>query len=425
MLRIDRKELQAPCQVIDLELSPVGQYKEEKVSVEGYRSLWCLSRVNGIPFGISLWDVGAESTVSRSELRDRLLDEAGADPILKGYSPAAPTADFEITVVICSRDHPEELRKTMRSLRSQTDSDFRVLVVGNAPTTPETAAVAAEFARPGWEYVVEPQPGLSRARNKGLQTVTTGLIAFIDDDEVADPDFIRRLKEGFAHESKPAAVCGMVVPAELEHESQIRFEQYGGFNKSRGLTPEVLLAGTPSITSPLYPLPSFGPGGNMAFQTDILREIGGFDPCLGAGTRTHGCEETQVLSLLLSGGHAILHWPAAIIWHTHRKNMDALRKQLYGYSAGLSAFYMSTIRSKPTAVFEILRLVPHALRDMRGGSENLRSGHLPDDFPVDLKKAARRGLLDGGPMYVYEAIKGGRQATLATRRKILSNVSRP
>jgi hypothetical protein len=86
---------------------------------------------------------------------------------------------------------------------------------------------------------------------------------------------------------------------------------------------------------------------------------------------------------------------------------------------------MSTIRSKPTAVFEILRLVPHALRDMRGGSENLRSGHLPDDFPVDLKKAARRGLLDGGPMYVYEAIKGGRQATLATRRKILSNVSRP
>ena len=146
--------------------------------------------------------------------------------------------------------------------------------------------------------------------------------------------------------------------------------------------PEVLRMGTSSVFSPLYPLPAFGPGGNMAFRTESLQAVGGFDPCLGAGTRTHGGEETRVLSLLLSSGQAVLHWPAAITWHTHRREMAALRKQFYGYSAGLSAFYASMIRSRPTAAFDILRLAPHALRDLKRGSDNLRSGQLPDDFPA-------------------------------------------
>jgi hypothetical protein len=152
-------------------------------------------------------------------------------------------------------------------------------------------------------------------------------------------------------------------------------------------------------------LPSFGSGGNMAFRTESLRSLGGFDPCLGLGTRTHGGGEIRVLSSLLSSGHTVLHWPAAITWHTHRREMAALQKQLYGYSAGLSAFYASTIRSRPMAAFEVLRLAPYMLRDLRRGSKNLRSGQLPDDFPAYLLKGNRRGLLEGGFMYAYETIR--------------------
>jgi hypothetical protein len=89
--------------------------------------------------------------------------------------------------------------------------------------------------------------------------------------------------------------------------------------------------------------------------------------------------------------------------------MPALKKQFYGYSAGLSAFYASMIRSKPTAALEILGLTPHVIRDLRHGSDNQRSGHLPDDFPPDLLKAARRGLIEGGFMYAYEALKDWRR----------------
>jgi hypothetical protein len=71
------------------------------------------------------------------------------------------------------------------------------------------------------------------------------------------------------------------------------------------------------------------------------------------------------------------------------------------------------IRSRPTAAFEVLRLTPHALRDLRHGSENLRSGHLPEDFPADLQKASRRGLLEGAFMYIYEVMKDRRQPASA------------
>jgi hypothetical protein len=240
----------------------------------------------------------------------------------------------------------------------------------------------------------------------------------MDDDEVADRQWIRRIKEGFGHPSRPVAVAGTIMPRELQHESQVRFEQYGGFNKGRGLQPEVLKAGTPSVISPLYPLPTFGPGGNMAFLTEELRAIGGFDPCLGAGTRTHGCEEIRVFSQLLADGKTVLHWPPAIIWHTHRGDMAALQKQFYGFSAGLSALYASTIRSRPSAVFEILRLVPYAWRDLRGSDRNVRSGHLPDDFPVELRKVWRRGLLAGAPMYVYEALRNGRRDPAPSSRRV-------
>jgi glycosyltransferase involved in cell wall biosynthesis len=401
--------------VFDLELAADDGGLDVAEDVGRYNSVWCLSRINGVPREISFWDVGGVDALSaqalRGELRDQLRAEIPPDTLAVQHVPSPKeTAEANLTVVICTRDRPEGLRATLASLRRQAGGGFSVVVVDNHPSTQESEKVVSDIGLPRCEYVVEPRPGLSRARNRGLRAVGTELVAWVDDDEIADPNWARAVREGFAHGSRPAAVCGVMLPAELEHEAQVRFEQYGGFNKGRGMAPEVLRAGTPSVTSPLYPLPAFGPGGNMAFRTESLLRMGGFDPYLGAGTRAHGCEETRALSQVLSAGDAILHWPAAIMWHTHRRDMAGLMKQFYGYSAGASAFYLSMIKSRPAVVFEIVRLFPHALRDFREGGGNQRSGHLPGDFPAELRRAARRGLRDGPFMYAYEVIKDWRHA---------------
>ena len=333
MRRIDRKGLRAPARVLDFELA-VDHVDEDSLAVEQYNTIWCLSRVGGVPLEISFWDVAEDLSVSIHSLRDQLRTGMTMDDRMSPESSSPATASLDATVVICTRDRPIGLRATLASLQRQTDSTFGVLVVDNGSSSPESAMVVEDLAIPRCEYLVEPRPGLCRARNRALGAVRTELVACIDDDEIADADWVRRLKEGFAHDARPAAVCGVMLPAELEFEAQVRFEQYGGFSKGRGMAPEVLRMGTSSVISPLYPLARVRSGGNMAFRTESLRSVGGFDPCLGAGTRTHGGEETRVLSLLLSSGDAVLHWPAAITWHTHRREMAALRKQLYGYSVG-------------------------------------------------------------------------------------------
>jgi hypothetical protein len=140
----------------------------------------------------------------------------------------------------------------------------------------------------------------------------------------------------------------------------------------------------------------------MAFRMEAIRGIGGFDQYLGAGTRTHGGEETRAFACLLRSGQTVLHWPEAITWHFHRRTMDELRGQLFGYSAGLSAFYASMIRSDPAVLMDMAKVIPLGVSDMLPKKGNQRSGHLPDDFPRDLLSAARKGFREGAFLYVQE-----------------------
>ena len=402
---IARGEMLAPARVIDVELvgaNPCGR----SVDVSDYNSLWCLYRMNGIPQTISIWDVQrvdvATVPVASQGLEQESVAPAGpVDPRIHSGG---------LTVVICTRDRPAPLKRTLESLRRQTDTDFDVLVVENAPSQASALDALRDSGLRRCRYALEPSRGLSRARNRGLSELETDYVAWLDDDETADAGWVHWLKQGFSHPSSPDAVCGLMLPAELETEAQVRFEQYGGFNKGRDLSSVVLAADSPTVRSPLYPLPGFGAGGNMAFRVEPLRSLGCFDIHLGAGTRTHGGEETQVLARLLLHGSTVLHWPPAVTWHTHRRTLAELEQQFYGYSAGLSAFYVSMLRAEPRTLFDIGKLVPQGLIDLTANRGSGRTRDLPDDFPPWLLSASRRGLLSGAPMYVIELVAARRRA---------------
>ena len=399
---IERGELRAPAWVVDIDVA--RGYGEEAVDVARFATAWCLVRRDGVPVATRFLDIDADSSIVLEDLRDRFA--ALSLPQLVDISDGL---DASLTVVICTRDRPESLALTLASLARQSDSGFEVVVVDNSR---DGTAAPALVGLQGLTVRCchEPVPGLSRARNRGLAEVRSELIAWIDDDEEADPDWIAWIKRGFASADRPDAVAGVMLPAELETDAQVNFERYGGFNKGRGIEPVALRAGTPSVFDPLYPLPIFGAGGNMAFRTERLRAIGGFDNRLGAGTLTLGGEDTRALSLLLEHGSMILHWPPAITWHYHRRTDEALEKQFYGNSAGLTAFYMSLILTSPKYVWRILRFVPRGVKRMlanRGsGQPDLPTGGVP----VNLLRAGRKGLLEGGWLYLREVRRQRRAA---------------
>lgn len=410
MHEIARGEVTAPAKVIDLDLD--AEYGAQIIDVTRFATAWCLLRRSGVPVETRFLDLENCSELALSELQG-LFTSASAGPLV---TTAEAEEVVALTIVICTRDRPAGLARVIESLSKQTDLEFEVLVVDNSATG-EIANASRPVPGLNVRYRHEPRAGLSRARNRGLAAVRTELHAWIDDDEVADPGWVAWIKRGFTAPCRPDAVTGVMLPAELETAAQVMFERYGGFNKGRGMCPQELRAGTPTVLDPIYPLPNFGAGGNMAFRTEKLRAIGGFDNRLGAGTLTHGGEETLALSLLLQAGSTVLYWPPAVTWHFHRVKDAELERQFFGYSAGLTAFYMSLICRSPAYLWKIALFVPRGIRQILA---NRQAGGLdgpPDGFPVNLIRAGRRGLYRGAGYYLREWV---RQRKICASRHPLS-----
>ena len=393
MRDIGRAELRPPAAVFDVDLSTT--YGVERMDVAHYQTAWCLLRQNSVGVAVRFLDIGDRSTVTLAELQDHFASRHLPEPVEE-----TKLADSTMTVVICTRDRPDGLHRTLTSLRKQADKSFDVVVIDNSPDR-DIADSLTDFPGLKIRCYHEPAPGLSRARNRALGEELGELVAWIDDDEVADPEWITWLKRGFASQHLPDAVVGVMLPAELETSAQVDWERYGGFNKGRGMEPTVLRAGAPPVVDPLYPRPIFGSGGNMAMRTEALRAIGGFENRLGAGTLTQGGEDTRAFSQLLQAGSTILHWPPAITWHYHRRTDEALEHQLFGNSAGLTAFYMSSILSSPRNAWRVLGFVPREIRAMLKNGR--RRGQNP--LPERLFKASHKGLWRGPWLYLREAAR--------------------
>ena len=107
-----------------------------------------------------------------------------------------------------------------------------------------------------------------------------------------------------------------MLPAELEVEAQVRFEQYGGFNKGRGMMPEVLRTGASIALVCFIRCLRSAQAGTWPSVLNHCFQWADSYPCLGAGPPCDTGEETRALSLLLLDGRVVLHWPNAITWHT-------------------------------------------------------------------------------------------------------------
>jgi glycosyltransferase involved in cell wall biosynthesis len=420
-----------PATVLDLDLcDPLPAVAGVHTDGRRVRQAWVLVRLFTEPLGHVLVDVPATGlrpaelgAAIETELGPVLRPRLGGLPLpVDGYTPAAEPEFLasrrrvlasapHITVVVCTRERPGALARCLDSLLVQQYPGFRILVVDNAPVSTATAEVVRAASRRGpVEYLAEPKAGLSFARNAAVHAAPGQILAWIDDDEVADPNWLAEVARALAEHPDADVVSGVIVPAELETRAQLWFEQFGGHSKGRGFKPDVFSPATAHRQSPLYPLPPFGTGANMVFRPGVIERIGMFDTALGAGTPAMGSEDTLAFTQVLVGGGKIVYQPTAVTHHYHRRDLAGLEKQMVGYGTGLVAAYTSLLVARPGLIFALLRLAPGALRDLTG-KDTLRTATLRDDFPRDLLKANRRGMLAGPRAYLR-----GRRAAKAKLR---------
>jgi glycosyltransferase involved in cell wall biosynthesis len=322
-----------------------------------------------------------------------------------------------VSVIVCTRDRADRLGACLDAVLALDYPDYEVIVVDNAPQTDAVARLVCERSHPSrWSSggspdgpsgdaprairrVVEPTPGLSWARNAGLATAFGEIVAFLDDDERPDRYWLAELVRGFTAAPAVAGVSGLVLPARLDTPAQVWFEEFGGHSKGRGFTTDVFDAASHARQHPLYPLPPFGVGASMAFDRQALRAAGGFDVALGAGTPARAGEDTAAIADLMLSGATFVYWPGSVMWHEHRQDFADLARQLDGYGSGLTAFYTRAVLRDPRRLAALARLAPTALRDLRG-TGSVRTASMGADYPAELHRASRHGMLAGPFRYL-------------------------
>jgi glycosyltransferase involved in cell wall biosynthesis len=252
-----------------------------------------------------------------------------------------------VSVVICTRDRPDQLADALKSVLSLDYPDFEVVVVDNAARTDATAEMIERLGDPRVRRVAEPVPGLSTARNTGLRAARQEVVAFTDDDVVVDRDWLHGIVRGFTRSPRVTCVSGLVPSGELRTAAQAYFDQRVSWAGS--LAPRVFSMAEPPTDQPLFPFQvgRFGTGANFAVKRGRILELGGFDEALGAGTAAQGGEDLDLFFRVLTAGDELATEPAAIVWHRHRSDNEALLSQARGYGLGLGA-WLTKVSLNPT-----------------------------------------------------------------------------
>jgi GT2 family glycosyltransferase len=234
------------------------------------------------------------------------------------------------SVVVCTTGRRELLERCVASLVEQIPA-ADIVVVDNGPLAPDSRVVCE---RTGTRYVREPRRGSGPARNAGLRAARGELMAYVDDDCLAEPGWLQALLDPFA-EADVHAVAGQVVPFDLATPAQRLLERY--FPYSKGTRRRSFGPGPRGYPFPLN-ANEMGTGANMAFRRSTLCQLGGFVDALSAGGPARGGEDLYAFYAVLRAGHRLVYEPAARVRHAHPASEADLERLLFDYGVAHFAY---------------------------------------------------------------------------------------
>lgn len=259
-------------------------------------------------------------------------------------TPVQLLSDISVSIIVGTFDRPNELRNCLLGLTSQeTDRSVEIIVVDNHPISQLTPPIVSEF--PNVKLINETRQGVAYARNAGIVASSGEIIVTVDDDVTVPPGWLEKLLAPFVR-MDVMAVTGNVLPLELKTKSQWLFEQYGNGGLGRGFR-RFEVNGTWFDWFQNQSVPTWELGGtaNSAYRACLFNhpEIGLMNEALGPGMPSGVGEDIYLFYKILKARMRIAYEPKAYVWHQHRCDMAALRRQIYNYSKGYVSYQLTTL----------------------------------------------------------------------------------
>ena len=272
-----------------------------------------------------------------------------------------------VSTIICahSLDNYQNLAEAVTSLLVQTHPELEVIIAIDGNEEFYKKVVANYRSQDTVKAVLlRENAGVSAARNAGVRVARGDVIAFMDDDAVADRQWVENLLSTY-REYDAVAVGGKILPLWLgEKPDHLPEELYWlvGVTHDGFAGEEVVEVRN-----------TFGP--NMSFKREVFEKVGGFSESLGfarKGAFYLQAEEPELaLRMKQTLGKGVVYNPHAIVYHKIPQSKLGvgilLRRAFYqGYSKALlgklhvSADSMATEKSYLRAL--LLKYIPRRVK---------------------------------------------------------------
>ena len=212
-----------------------------------------------------------------------------------------------VSIVVCCYNAEPTLDECLQSLKELDYPAYEIIVVDDG-SKDRTHEIAGKFSNV--RRIQVPNGGLSRARNLGIEAARGEVVAFIDSDAYADPDWLYYMVSAL-DEHGAAAVGGpnLSPPAD-------------------GFTAQCIdeSPGNPTCVLVDNERAEHIPGCNMAFRKEAFNVVGMFD----AQHRAAG-DDVDLCWRLLVADKKIVYHPSAVVWHHRRPTIRTYLRQQKGY----------------------------------------------------------------------------------------------
>ena len=240
---------------------------------------------------------------------DAMSPGALADAVVEALHGAAPapkaTMPVEVSVLITHFERPQLLRQNLEALQRQTDRDFSVIVVDDGSQSSEASLFLANLEQTYRDLsprlVRQPNRYLGAARNTGIRTATTDFVILLDDDNLAFPTMVERLKRAVRCSGADIVTCG------IRH-----FHDASGPPDESGFGhgPDQLFAGGPVAVGAVHNC--FGDASGI-YRRAMIEQIGGFHERPGVTF-----EDWQLHLRAVVSGFRLLSLPEPLVWYRVR-----------------------------------------------------------------------------------------------------------
>ena len=300
-----------------------------------------------------------------------------------------------ISAIICTYNRERYLYNVLQSLVAGNlpTEEYEIVLVNNNSTDGTEAKVRrfqTDYPQVQLRYCVEPQQGLSYARNCGIRESRGDILVYVDDDALVNKEYLATYADFFRRNADAVAAGGPILPQYDGCEEPDWMSHY-----TRQLVTGKLYLGEKERE---FPGDAFPGGGNAAYRKSVFDAVGLFNVELGRkGNSLIGAEEKDLFDKMTSQGMKFYYLPTAILYHLippKKLTQDYFDRLTYGI--GVSERY----RTKQIGQGKYLgRLVKEAIK--WGGTLVLWTGFaLKGQFKkgnklVAFRKNVTKGLLRG------------------------------